>query len=972
MQLFSTWYSTSIQKLTCNAVVIAALLAGTMLAGTTLAATPAQDAPAIDMSDALAKLRLTYGELQTIPLPSDPNGEVEFSIDLGGEVFDIVLVPHYMQSPRYRLLVDHGDGVLQEINSSPPMLFRGELDGGLGTIAASVNDKGLTGTIHLYGERWHIQPLRDAIPGSDTEAHVVYKDEDLIQENYECGTDHSIRAQIEDLYENDPDGTSAAGGTFVQVAELAFETDFEFFSLLGSAEAVEDDIFNIMNAVELQHDDQVGIRYDITTILIRDNVNDPYSNATAAGQLVSEFQARWSNPGFPEFDIPRDLAHMFTGRNLDSPVLGIALLGTVCLENSAFSLAQTRFTSNFAVRVDLSSHEIGHLWNAPHCDVPGPGFFSQCCIPPNYTMCSSLGSNVRGIFSPPIVDVILAFKASRFCLSDVAQTATLPFFDDFSTGLDDDMWVNQGTLVDGFGNIEPSPPFSLHFNFDDRVNTGVIDTIGVCGLTAEYWWQRSGTLGTGGSPEPGEDLIVEYRSSSGSWVEAARHPGSGNDFAPFVFNSVVFGPDASHGAFQVRMRFLGNSANDNFFVDDFSISAISDNVAIAEQPSPDFACANGTGMLTVEPEGDGDFTYQWRKNEVDLVDGGNISGATSATLTVSPVGDDDLGNYTVVVSNECSSVESIEAMLSQVFDVEISVQPAGGEINLGDPFFAFIQASEQPSFQWFRNGQPLEGQTELFLSIAEVGCDDAGTYFCRLTNDCGTIDSDMFDVTIVDGDEVCVDTNAPRILHQEGLVGQTHPFSGYIDSRRESDNAVDHNLGTTQVQILFSEEVSALDGGGLTDGSFVITETGGGDPPTITTIDQSQMPLVTITFDRPLTLREWTTIRALVQDTAPIPNVIIDNGNLGDDDEEDRVDIGVLPADTDQNGRVQPLDLLRMRQALSGTAPDPDQGVLEDFFDIDRNGSIQALDLLRWRQLWAGSGGSTQAWEGAQLNNDRP
>jgi hypothetical protein len=307
-----------------------------------------------------------------------------------------------------------------------------------------------------------------------------------------------------------------------------------------------------------------------------------------------------------------------------------------------------------------------------------------------------------------------------------------------------------------------------------------------------------------------------------------------------------------------------------------------------------------------------------------------------------------------------------------VFEITVDVQPTGGEVNLGEPFFAFVQASQQPTFQWFKDGEPLDGQNELFLSIGSVTCADAGTYFCRLTNDCGTLDTDSFDVTIVDADEVCTDTTAPRIVHAEGLAGQTQPFSGYIDSRMESNNGSDHNLGVTMARIRFSEAVQSLDGGGLSIDSFAVTETGGGDPPVITNVDVSQMPMVVLTFDRPLTLREWTTIRAMVQDTAPTPNEIEDNGNLGDADEDDRVDVGVLPGDTDQNGRIQPLDLLRMRQALSGSAAEPDQGVLEDFFDIDRNGSIQALDLLRWRQLWAGTGSALQAWEGVQMNSDRP
>lgn len=64
--------------------------------------------------------------------------------------------------------------------------------------------------------------------------------------------------------------------------------------------------------------------------------------------------------------------------------------------------------------------------------------------------------------------------------------------------------------------------------------------------------------------------------------------------------------------------------------------------------------ATGTGL-----------TYQWRKNGVNLVDGGNISGATTATLTISPAGMGNSGSYDCVVSGACApSATSTAASLT--------------------------------------------------------------------------------------------------------------------------------------------------------------------------------------------------------------------------------------------------------------------------------------------------------------------
>ena len=126
---------------------------------------------------------------------------------------------------------------------------------------------------------------------------------------------------------------------------------------------------------------------------------------------------------------------------------------------------------------------------------------------------------------------------------------------------------------------------------------------------------------------------------------------------------------------------------------------------------------------------------------------------------------------------------------------------------------------------------------------------------------------------------------------------------------------------------------------------------------------------VEVVFNRIITLQEWTTIVASVEDLAG--NVIepCDPGPC--DGDMDRVDVAFLPGDIDQGGSVQPLDLLRFRQILTG-AYSPAQGVDEDYADTDRNGQILPLDLLRYRQLLLGQPPATQEWSGQAMLHERP
>src|SRR5207302_5120679 len=63
---------------------------------------------------------------------------------------------------------------------------------------------------------------------------------------------------------------------------------------------------------------------------------------------------------------PRDVAHLWTGRSLGGPA-GVAWEGVVCSSPSnAYGLSDLETIAPF--RVTIPAHEIGHNFNASHCD----------------------------------------------------------------------------------------------------------------------------------------------------------------------------------------------------------------------------------------------------------------------------------------------------------------------------------------------------------------------------------------------------------------------------------------------------------------------------------------------------------------------------------------------------------------------------------------------------------------------------
>lgn len=217
----------------------------------------------------------------------------------------------------------------------------------------------------------------------------------------------------------------------------------------------------------------------------------------------------------------------------------------------------------------------------------------------------------------------------------------------------------------------------------------------------------------------------------------------------------------------------------------------------------------------------------------------------------------------------------------------------------------------------------------------------------------------------------CEDTVGPEIIH--GLPGVSFAdvaFGGYVDARRESTNGVDFDAGLDRITLRFTEPVVDLGGDVLTAAAFTLTETGGAAPPSISGLEILDERTVRLTFSRFITFQEWTTVTAAVQDFQGNP--IVSFGDQGPGvTEPDRIDVAFLPADVNQSGGVNPLDLLRFKQLVNGIVT-PETGTTADFIDMNRSGTVNPLDLLSFKQLINGVPPSTRSWSGAAMNHLQP
>jgi uncharacterized cupredoxin-like copper-binding protein len=146
---------------------------------------------------------------------------------------------------------------------------------------------------------------------------------------------------------------------------------------------------------------------------------------------------------------------------------------------------------------------------------------------------------------------------------------------------------------------------------------------------------------------------------------------------------------------------------------------------IITQPEDQTVAAGETATFTVVAEGVGILFYQWSK------DGGEVAGATSATLVIENVtAEEHAGVYTVVVTDDDDSVTSDGATLT-VTDVPpvgptITTQPQDQTVAAGETatFTVVAEGNGTLLYQWSKDGAALAGAASDTLVIENVTAED--------------------------------------------------------------------------------------------------------------------------------------------------------------------------------------------------------------------------------------------------------
>jgi pectin methylesterase-like acyl-CoA thioesterase len=165
---------------------------------------------------------------------------------------------------------------------------------------------------------------------------------------------------------------------------------------------------------------------------------------------------------------------------------------------------------------------------------------------------------------------------------------------------------------------------------------------------------------------------------------------------------------------------------------------------ITNQPLSYSGSPGDNVTFTVSATGVPALTYQWRKDGVDLSDGGNLSGAATTALSITGAQPSDNGNYTVVITNVFGATSSTPPAVLTISAGDIAPSISGPNdltVIQGNiaTFAASVAGVPAPSLQWRKDGVDISGATTASLTVnnAQHPTDD-GTYSIVATNVAGS------------------------------------------------------------------------------------------------------------------------------------------------------------------------------------------------------------------------------------------
>lgn len=319
--------------------------------------------------------------------------------------------------------------------------------------------------------------------------------------------------------------------------------------------------------------------------------------------------------------------------------------------------------------------------------------------------------------------------------------------------------TNIGTLLQGspvtFGTV-PNPTVGInttllsidalndvdYFKFTSNLATASVSvTVTPKGLSYDSAAQTSSGCPSGNTINSltSADLQVQVIDKNGvSVLATANNTAAGG-------TETVTAPLSSSGTYYIKVSAVTTNGTTQLYLLQASISGCTPPTITLQPQSQSIIVGNTLTLHTNVSGSVFNYTFQWRRNGVNLSDNAFITGAQTRDLTIDPVAFSDTGDYDcqiAEIATGCGATTNL-ATVNVTDCINFTTQPISSQqICGGDTAVLSVAVnSPAPTYQWrlgttnLVDGGRISGATTPTLTISNFQSGDAGTNYNCLVND---------------------------------------------------------------------------------------------------------------------------------------------------------------------------------------------------------------------------------------------